>query len=42
LPDPIGGIPIIALTANALKEDIDAAEAAGMNDLAAKPITRDG
>ena len=34
-------IPIIAMTANALKEDIDSAIAAGMNDHAAKPIDFD-
>ena len=32
------GIPVIAMTANALKEDIDSAFAAGMNDHIAKPI----
>ncbi|MDR0832421.1 MAG: response regulator [Bacillales bacterium] len=31
-------IPIIALTANAFKEDIDAAKAAGMNSHVAKPV----
>jgi CheY-like chemotaxis protein len=31
-------IPIIAMTANALKEDVDAALKAGMNDHLAKPI----
>ena len=34
-------VPIIAMTANALKEDIDSAIAAGMNDHAAKPIDFD-
>ncbi|GHU80069.1 hypothetical protein FACS1894191_4410 [Clostridia bacterium] len=32
------GVPIIAMTANALKEDVDAALDAGMNDHLAKPI----
>jgi CheY-like chemotaxis protein len=31
-------IPIIAMTANAYREDIDRALAAGMNDHLAKPI----
>jgi len=34
-------IPIIAMTANALKEDIDYARSAGMNDHIAKPIDFD-
>jgi CheY-like chemotaxis protein len=34
-------VPIIAMTANALKEDIDHAIAAGMNDHIAKPIDFD-
>ena len=39
LEDPgISGIPIIAMTANAFKEDIDAAHDAGMNSHVAKPI----
>jgi signal transduction histidine kinase/CheY-like chemotaxis protein/HPt (histidine-containing phosphotransfer) domain-containing protein len=33
--------PIVALTANAMKIDIDACREAGMNDFAAKPIDRD-
>jgi len=32
------GIPIVAMTANALKEDIDHALACGMNGHLAKPI----
>ncbi|GHS87117.1 hypothetical protein AGMMS49957_06420 [Synergistales bacterium] len=36
-----GGIPIVAMTANALKEDVDAALKAGMNDHLAKPIDFD-
>ncbi|MCL2810982.1 MAG: ATP-binding protein [Clostridia bacterium] len=35
---PDSGIPIIAMTANALKEDIDRSMAVGMNDHIAKPI----
>ena len=38
---PDNNIPIIAMTANALKEDIDSAIAAGMNDHIAKPIDFD-
>ena len=34
-------IPIIALTANAFKEDIDACMASGMNRFVAKPVRRD-
>jgi CheY-like chemotaxis protein len=33
-----GTIPIIAATANAFAEDVEAAKAAGMNDHLAKPI----
>ena len=36
--DTAHSIPIIAMTANAFKEDIDACLAAGMNDHLAKPI----
>ena len=32
------GVPIVAMTANALKEDINAAIKSGMNDHIAKPV----
>ncbi|MEI8395743.1 MAG: ATP-binding protein [Rhodospirillaceae bacterium] len=38
MPDPIGNIPIIALTANAFTSDREQSFAAGMNDHLAKPI----
>jgi signal transduction histidine kinase len=39
LPDPkLSGIPIIAMTANAFKEDVDNALESGMNGHIAKPI----
>jgi PAS domain S-box-containing protein len=34
------GLPILAMTANAMKTDVDACLAAGMNDLITKPIDR--
>ena len=34
-------VPIIAMTANALKEDIDQSIAAGMNDHISKPVDFD-
>ena len=42
LDDPqLANIPIIAMTANAFSEDIQAAKDAGMNDHIAKPINID-
>lgn len=32
------GLPVIAMTANAMKQDIDAVLKAGMNDHIAKPV----
>jgi CheY-like chemotaxis protein len=43
LPDPVkSSIPIIALTANVLSEDIEKYKAAGMNDFLAKPFDECG
>jgi CheY-like chemotaxis protein len=38
LPDPICNIPVIALTADAMKEDRDRCIQAGMNDYISKPF----
>ena len=41
MPEPYGCIPIIALTANAMKEDIDKCTASGMTAYLSKPISRE-
>ena len=38
LPDPTGNIPVIALTADAMKEDRERCIASGMNDYISKPF----
>jgi PAS domain S-box-containing protein len=38
---PVNSIPVVALTANATKNDIEKCLAAGMNDYVAKPFTPD-
>ncbi len=37
-PDPINKIPILGLSANAVKEEIEKGKLAGMNDLLPKPV----
>ncbi|MBL8671682.1 MAG: PAS-domain containing protein [Alphaproteobacteria bacterium] len=40
LPDQAGRIPIIGLTANVMRSDLDAYRAAGLNEVLSKPIDR--
>ncbi|MFM7415927.1 MAG: ATP-binding protein, partial [Alphaproteobacteria bacterium] len=41
MPDPLGKVPIFALTASVMPDQIAAAQAAGMNGHIGKPLTRE-
>lgn len=41
VPGPCQGMPIVALTANAMLSDQDACRVAGMNDFLSKPFNRE-